>query len=160
VGTESKRSADGASTSVWYSEGLRFECQPDCGACCIDHEDYAYVYLERDDIERLAEFLKLTRKEFLERHTTLDDGFRVLKMDQPDCPFLEGTCCSVHPARPTQCRTFPFWEENLTSRAAWKKLCGFCPGIDKGEVHDSEWIVGQRDERRLADLNLVRGVDS
>ena len=22
----------------WFADGLRFECQPDCGACCIDQE--------------------------------------------------------------------------------------------------------------------------
>ena len=42
----------------WYSEGLCFECRPDCGACCTNHEDYAYVYLEGDDVDRLVAHLE------------------------------------------------------------------------------------------------------
>jgi len=132
----------------WYAAGLRFECQPECGACCTDHEDYAYVYLEGDDLQRLAEFLDMTPDVFRERHTTLDDGYTVLKMDRPECPFLEGTACSVYPARPTQCRTFPFWDENLGSRARWQRLCRFCPGIDKGRLHTLLEIGDELDARR------------
>ena len=39
----------------WYASGLRFSCLPECGKCCTNHEDYAYVYLEGDDLDRLAE---------------------------------------------------------------------------------------------------------
>jgi Fe-S-cluster containining protein len=60
----------------------------------------------------------------------------VLNMDSPDCPFLRGTLCRVYPVRPTQCRTFPFWAENLASRASWSGLCEFCPGVGAGPRHD------------------------
>ncbi len=119
----------------WYAEGLRFECQPDCGNCCVNHGDYDYVYFDGDDLQQLARFLKLTVAEFEERYTELDEGHRVLRMDQPACPFLEGTRCTVYPVRPTQCRTFPFWDNNLATRASWKRLRQFCPGIDRGATH-------------------------
>ena len=128
-------SARGGATRPWYREGLRFECQPDCGACCINHGNYAYVYLEDEEVEGLADSLDLKRDEFLARYTSLDDGLVILRMDEPACPFLDGLRCGVYPVRPTQCRTFPFWHENLRSRHRWSRLGEFCPGIDRGEVH-------------------------
>jgi Fe-S-cluster containining protein len=119
---------------AWYADGLRFECRPDCGACCTNHDDYSYVYLTEHDCKRLARHLKLTRAEFAARYTELDEGSPVLRMDRPDCPFLDGTRCGVYAARPTQCRTFPFWPENLTSPVRWERLGKFCPGIGHGEV--------------------------
>jgi Fe-S-cluster containining protein len=119
----------------WYARGLRFECQPDCGNCCVNHGNYNYVYLEGSDARRLARHLGLKVTEFRERYTEMDGEYPVLSMDQPACPFLDGRRCTVYRVRPTQCRTFPFWESNLTSRSAWNRLRGFCPGVDQGVLH-------------------------
>ena len=117
----------------WIKRGLRFECQPDCGKCCTRHDTYGYVYLERDDVERLASHFDVTVDEFRARWTKKDDGYTVLKMDGPACPFLEGARCTVYQARPGQCGSFPFWPENLKTRAAWGELGGFCPGVGQGD---------------------------
>lgn len=119
----------------WFAAGLRFECRPDCGACCTTHDSYAFVYLEGDDFDRLVAFLGIDEEAFIREFTDLDDGRLILRMDRPDCPFLEGTRCSVYPARPTQCRTFPFWKELLESAESWRRLAAFCPGIDRGPRH-------------------------
>jgi hypothetical protein len=72
-------------------------------------------------------------KEFRARWTKKDDGYTVLKMDGPACPFLDGARCTVYGARPLQCRSFPFWPENLKSRVRWEDLSAFCPGVGKGD---------------------------
>ena len=120
----------------WFAEGVRFECRPDCGACCTNHDDYSYVYLEPEDITVLAAHLELSEPDFLEEYTATEDGYVFLKMDDPDCMFLDGEKrCAIYAARPRQCRTFPFWPDNPKSRKNWRKLCAFCPGIDRGRLH-------------------------
>ena len=118
---------------VWYADGLRFTCRPDCGRCCTRHGDYDYVYLERDDVRALASHFEMSATEFRRRHTRKDEGHTVLRMDGPQCPFLEGSRCTVYEARPRQCRTFPFWPENLKTRRRWESLATFCPGIGQGK---------------------------
>jgi Fe-S-cluster containining protein len=41
-------------------------------------------------------------------------------MGEDACAFLDGARCTVYEARPTQCRTFPFWKENLRRRGSWE----------------------------------------
>lgn len=131
----------------WYADGLKFTCVDDCGGCCTDHGDYAFVYLDRATERRIAQFLGLDLATFRKRFTTLNEANRVLRVDSPDCPFLDGKRCSIYAVRPSQCRTFPFWEENLSSPEAWKKLAEFCPGIDTGEHHALRVIRDVLDER-------------
>ena len=55
-----------------------------------------------------------------------------------DCIFLDRTTmpgkaiCRVYEARPSQCRTWPFWDGNLRSPAHWQRASRTCPGINKG----------------------------
>ena len=136
-----------AESPPWYEDGLKFSCVPECGGCCTDHDEYSLVYLSLKTERAIAGLLKLDLKTFRERYTQLDEGHRVLRMDTPDCPFLDGKRCSIYPVRPRQCRTFPFWEENLSSSRAWKKLVKFCPGIDSGEHNSLRVIRSVLDER-------------
>jgi len=133
----------------WYDGGLRFECQPDCGRCCTRHDDYSYVYLEGDDVARLAAHLGLTRSEFRKRWTRRDDGYTVLKIDGPACPFLDGARCGVYEARPVQCSTFPFWRENVRTRARWEAVGAFCPGVGRGDFVPVESIRAQARARTI-----------
>ena len=133
--------------SPWYAAGLRFECQPDCGICCTNHGDYSHVYLENSDIAAMAEELGLTRREFRRRYVKREDGWQILEMGEKDCPFLDGSRCNVYAARPIQCRTFPFWRENLDSPKSWEGLSEFCPGIGQGPRHPLHVINDRLEER-------------
>lgn len=125
----------------WYQDGLRFECTQ-CGNCCRNHGEYAYVYLTEVELEAIPRHLGLSRQAFLERYCTKEPGhFWSLRMDQPACPFLGAdNRCGIYPVRPHQCATWPFWQENL-KRATWQgpvKDC--CPGIDQGPLHSAEEV--------------------
>ena len=50
-----------------------------------------------------------------------------------DCIFLKNKRCSIYSARPIQCRTWPFWEENMQAKKWNHSLKNFCPGIGKGK---------------------------
>jgi Fe-S-cluster containining protein len=59
---------------------------------------------------------------------------RFRKPRDRQCPFLEDHRCAIHPAKPTQCRTFPFWPELVEDRKAWANTGKYCPGIGTGEL--------------------------
>jgi Fe-S-cluster containining protein len=125
----------------WYDKGLRFECTR-CGNCCRNHGEYAYVSLTEVELGEIPAFLGISRDEFLERYCVKEPGFHpTLRMDEPACPFLKADqTCAIYPVRPKQCRTWPFWTENL-ARAAWEgpvKEC--CPGIGKGELRAADEV--------------------
>src|SRR5205085_5620105 len=49
----------------WFSQGLQFTCQQ-CGNCCTGGP--GYVWISPDEIARLAEHLKLTTKQVVEKY--------------------------------------------------------------------------------------------
>jgi Fe-S-cluster containining protein len=59
---------------------------------------------------------------------------RFRKPPAGQCHFLTSEGCSIHPAKPTQCRLYPFWPELVEDRAAWNAERVDCPGIGKGEL--------------------------
>lgn len=124
----------------WYARGLRFECQPGCGWCCTRHDGHDFVYLDPEDVRRLALALAMPAAEFRRRYTVRDRGWTALRMAEEACPFLVDRRCRVHAARPAQCRTFPFWREILRSPQAWRALGGSCPGVGKGGLWSLEAI--------------------
>ena len=127
---------DSESMKPWYGDGLRFTCTQ-CGDCCRTHDDYAHVYLLPNDITRLAKFHSLERREFLRQFTKpdADSGMRTLNWDDEKCVFLGEKGCVVYEARPEQCRTWPFWPENLTKEVWAKEIVPFCPGADEGRLY-------------------------
>ena len=72
------------------------------------------------------------------------------------CGFLRSDGCSIHPAKPTQCRIFPFWPELVEDRKEWEKTGEWCPGIGKGELVQIEAARGLAQEMREAYPRLYR----
>lgn len=116
-------------TKPWYKNGLRFACT-ECGQCCTGAP--GYVWISQEEIEDMSKQLGISVKEFIQQYTREIDGNLSLK-EYPrtyDCIFLRDKKCMVYASRPKQCRTFPFWQENLTSKEAWERCAKRCEGIN------------------------------
>ena len=75
-----------------------------CAECCRVTE----VQLVERDIEKLARFLGLSEKQFLEEYTGEgSDGELILRRSERGCVFLDGSDCTVYDARPGNCERFP-----------------------------------------------------
>jgi Fe-S-cluster containining protein len=61
-----------------------------------------------------------------------EDGQAMLEAkDGAGCPLLTADRrCAVHPVKPMQCRTWPFWSEMVEDERAWAAAKAFCPGLD------------------------------
>jgi len=105
---------------------MRFECQAGCTKCC---ERKGFVYLTEHDIPLIARFLGMDAGEFERRHVYRTKHLRRLRIPRPPCPFLREEGCSIHPAKPEQCRSFPFWPELVSDKKEWRKTAAWCPGI-------------------------------
>ncbi|HEV2200701.1 MAG TPA: YkgJ family cysteine cluster protein [Bryobacteraceae bacterium] len=86
----------------------RIDCRL-CAECCRVTE----VKLAERDVAKLSRFLGISEREFVEKHTALDDdGAAILRrVESADgrsaCEFLVANDCSVYEARPANCERFP-----------------------------------------------------
>jgi Fe-S-cluster containining protein len=154
----------------WYAQGLAFSCTCS-GNCCTGGP--GFVWMSEEEITRLAEHLDITREETLKKYCR-KMGRRISLKERRtpqgkyDCVFLteidepiEGRdpklppnrkrVCGIYPVRPLQCRTWPFWEVNLETPAAWKRAARGCPGMNRGRHFTSGQIESLRDATEWPD---------
>jgi Fe-S-cluster containining protein len=121
----------------WYVGGLHFECA-ECGRCCSGPSE-GYIWVTKPEIKLIADFLKISieqlRQKYLKRV-----GLRRTIIEQTgtkDCIFLQrindSKKCIIYSVRPTQCRAWPFWPDNLASASAWNNAAQKCQGINQGK---------------------------
>ena len=122
-------------TKKIYSKGMRFQCQRSSN-CCVSRGSYGFVYLSKKDILRLSKYTDLSIKDFIKLYCEKTYGFVHFKEHRKnsECQFLEKKRCSIYKARPTQCRTWPFWSENMKTKIWNEEIQSFCPGIGKGKI--------------------------
>jgi Fe-S-cluster containining protein len=138
--------------TLWYVCGLHFECQQ-CGHCCSG-PNQGYIWVTRSEIKFIADFLKVEPKQLRQRYLRRV-GLRTTIIEQPntkDCIFLQridgqkirqGVAyarCTIYPVRPSQCRAWPFWPENLANADDWNKTAQKCGGINHGRLYSFEEI--------------------
>lgn len=115
----------------WYSDGLRFECSR-CGDCC---RGPGHVWVSAREVDRLAEGVDMPIDTFARQYLrTVAGRLALIDNDDGDCVFWRDGC-SVYLHRPAQCRTFPFWTQNLLRPEAWQKTVRQCPGAGEGRLY-------------------------
>ena len=131
----------------WFSDGLSFECTR-CGDCCRGEPGYVWVTLE--EAGAIAASVAMPFRDF-ESSCLRRIGRKMSLLEKPngDCIlWQDGKGCTVYDVRPLQCRTFPFWSENIRSAQAWHDLAARCPGVDKGRRFSADEIRRMRDRTR------------
>lgn len=100
-------------------DGFNYEFDPakcdECGGRCCTGES-GYIWISDDEIAVLADFLGISQNLLKERFLFKTKRGYSIK----ECEFQGGFACvffdkvkkncSVYEARPSQCKTFPFWE--------------------------------------------------
>jgi Fe-S-cluster containining protein len=109
--------------SYFFDHGIHFECRR-CGSCCTGNPGIIYQ----------VHF-------FIEKYLyPIKTGYSIKEHADGRCFFYENGC-TIYPVRPYQCKTFPFWFENLRSLKKWKRISKECPGIGCGPLHSKEHIL-------------------
>ena len=136
-------------SAEWYADGLRFSCTQ-CGNCCTGPP--GTVWFDDDEAAAMARRLGLDVASFRAQYAhKVGRRWSLKERRTPhsyDCIFLDRETmpgkgiCSIYDARPAQCRTWPFWPENLSSRREWAsaKRRTPCPGMDEGKLIPVEAI--------------------
>lgn len=126
------------SAGDWIDDGVRFSCNR-CGSCCTGPA--GDVACSPDEIAAMARVLGLLPFEFKARYVVeLQGGSGIRQLEREpgsfDCVFLERegglARCRVHEARPTQCRTWPFWPSYLARANDFAALAEHCVGVRRG----------------------------
>ena len=145
---------DKGKNKSFYKDGIKFECQGS-GKCCITRGKYGYVYVSFKDRKRLAAYLGISANAFTSIYTKKTDGQYHIKNVDKDCFFYRKNRCTVYDARPWQCRTWPFWPENM-NRTVWEEeVASYCPGVGKGRLYLAEEI----EEILIKRKDVTRGPD-
>lgn len=132
-----------------YAQGIRFECTG-CGDCCKARHGFSYIYVNPAERKALAKHLGLSLRAFTKEHCKKTDDLYHLRHPSRDCHFLDGARCTVYAARPQQCRTWPFWPENM-QRSKWEgPVKRDCPGIGLGRLHSAKEIEAVLELKRPA----------
>ena len=124
-------------------DSFYFHCYPGIACfnrCCRNLNLFLYPY----DVIRLKRRLDMDSDQFLEKYVDIvlrpssffpDVLLRMSLKEEKTCPFLNASGCSVYPARPDTCRTFPveqgvFYdaERNRTEFIHFFRPPDFCMG--------------------------------
>jgi Fe-S-cluster containining protein len=132
---------------LWYHEGLQFECSQ-CGRCCGGAP--GYVWVNADEIAVMAKNLGLSRGLFETSFVYTVRGRKKSLKELPnyDCVLFDEKKrgCKVYEDRPIQCRTWPFWGQNLKSPKTWAATAKRCPGCNRGKLYTLEEIEERKNQ--------------
>jgi Fe-S-cluster containining protein len=111
---------------------VHYVCQR-CTACCKWPGD---VRIEDDEVLRIANFLGLSERRFLDQFTRLRtnrQGLSLIEKTNHECIMLDGNSCRVHEVKPDQCSGFP----NKWNFPGWRQVCEAIPySVTDNEPYD------------------------
>jgi uncharacterized protein len=108
------------------------------------------VFLSEADLRRAAKFVGMTPSQFETKYVyRTRNRLRFRTPRGRRCPFLEAAGCAIHPAKPAQCRLFPYWPELLESTREWRAAARYCPGMSTGPLVKIEQASAQAEEMRI-----------
>jgi Fe-S-cluster containining protein len=134
----------------WYRDGLRFGCKQ-CGGCCGGEP--GYVWVTDEEIAAMAKELGFSKFEFENAFVRLIRGKKksLIERSNGDCVLFDEKKrgCTVYKSRPVQCRTWPFWDQNIDRPSSWEKTAKFCRGCDNpdGKLYTLEEIEEERGKK-------------
>ncbi|HHO75096.1 MAG TPA: YkgJ family cysteine cluster protein [Deltaproteobacteria bacterium] len=141
----------------FFDKGICFECT-NCGSCCTGEP--GIIYVNEQEISAIAEFSEVSREIFVQRCLySFQDSFSIQETADGRCIFYENGC-AIYPVRPMQCRTFPFWFQNMRSVRAFEDVALKCPGIGKGPLYSKDTIlecIGQSYHLYQVVINEIMG---
>ena len=125
----------------FFKKGINFKCQGSSN-CCVSRGSYGYVYLSKKDLIKIAKYLNVSINLFKKKYCEYSDGYLHLKEINinGNCQFLENKKCSIYTARPMQCRTWPFWKENMNTKKWNERNNQFLSRYRKREINKSSMI--------------------
>ena len=104
-----------------------FTCQQ-CGDCC---QGFGGTYVSKEDIKKIADFLKIDEKNFVTQYCVPSGSRYVLTQGNDEkCIFFDGLC-SIHPVKPYMCRAWPFIATVVNHPENWYAMANSCPGMAK-----------------------------
>ena len=137
--------------SSFFSNGLRFECTR-CGACCTGEP--GVIRATDAEIAAIAAYLEMPLEDVRSRYVRMDaEGSGIGEREDGACVFWTERGCAVYPARPLQCRLYPFWFRLLRNPDAWEAESKRCPGIGRGRLWSEEEVL----ERVWLSMERLRG---
>lgn len=99
----------------------------------------------------ISKYLDLSPEKFTAKYVRMIDKKMAL-LEHPtnyDCVFLKDKKCQIYQERPIQCRTFPWWQQNLRSKEDWERAAVYCEGINK----EAPLVPANQIEEQLAQQN-------
>ena len=101
-----------------------------CGYCCCEE---GYVYFTEEEIDKASNILNMGRQDFIFSYLEKDEFAEYYHIVEKNscCSFLIDNLCIIQEDKPSQCSTFPYWDEymDINGNILKSKFKRKCPGI-------------------------------
>jgi len=118
-------------TKEGFAFGFRHGFCEECGGRCCTGES-GYIWISEEEAFKVASFLLITLQSLYDDYLFFASKKLSLRekeyKDGYACIFFDETTknCSIYEVRPSQCRTFPFWDYYKTHT---KEALIECPAL-------------------------------